>query len=115
MFCGWFPRLFKPLLRQSILALLDDAVIAAFGFEKPSKFLRWLVYQSLALRTSMLYGLPKRQRPRLRTQTKHPTYPNGYAIEKLGPPVTREAGYVKIPAKLAKARFTTPYYAQFLV
>jgi hypothetical protein len=81
MFCGWFPRLFKPLVRQSILALLDDAVIAAFGFEKPSNSLRWLVNHSLKLRARLMYWLPKRQRPRLRTQTKQPTHPHGYAIE----------------------------------
>jgi len=93
MFCGWFPGLFKPLVRQAIIALLDDAVIAAFGFEPAKPVMRWLVNQSLKLRAKVLYWLPKRQRPRFRTQIKRPAYPQGYAIEKLGPSIPSEASH----------------------
>jgi hypothetical protein len=40
MFVGWFPKPFAPLVRSSIYALLDDSLIEAFGFPKPSRLMR---------------------------------------------------------------------------
>lgn len=88
MFCGWFPRPLRRAVRHSILSLLDDSVIEAFGFLPPPRWFRMLVYRMLRLRAAMIRILPKRRRPRLRTRRKHPTYPDGYRIEQLGPPGT---------------------------
>ncbi len=85
MFCAWFSGFLKPLVRKSIVCLLDDEVIAAFGFERPSPFLAEIVIKSLRLRAWLLGFLPERRRPRLRTQGKHRSYPEGYSIENLGP------------------------------
>jgi hypothetical protein len=85
LFVSWFPRLFAPLVRSAIHALLDDSLITAFGFPRPSRFMRWLVPGSLRLRGGLLRFLPPRRKPRLRTEMKHPTYPEGYTIEQLGP------------------------------
>jgi ER-bound oxygenase mpaB/B'/Rubber oxygenase, catalytic domain len=86
MFVGWFPRLFAPLTRSSIHALLDDSLIEGFGFPKPSGFMRWLVNTTLKLRAKVLRFLPPRSKPRLRTEMKRGVYPQGYVIEQLGPP-----------------------------
>ena len=38
LFVSWFPRTLAPLVRKTIHALLDDSLIEAFGFERPSPF-----------------------------------------------------------------------------
>ena len=86
MFCNWFPTPLKPLVRSSILALMDDKVLTAFGFETPSELMRTVVAKGLRGRARVLAYLPKRRFPRLRTEGKHRSYPQGYIIEKLGPP-----------------------------
>jgi hypothetical protein len=85
VFVGWFPRLLSPIVRSVIYALLEDPLIRAFGFPQPSRFMRWLVPAVLRLRARILRLLPPRRRPRLRTDMKYPSYPNGYTIEQLGP------------------------------
>ena len=89
LFVGWFPRFLTPLVRSAIYALLDDSLIAAFGFPRPSPLMRRLVPGALRLRGRLAGLLPARRAPRLRTEMGHPTYRDGYVIERLGPP---EAG-----------------------
>jgi hypothetical protein len=89
LFVSWFPRLLAPVVRSTIHALLSDQLIAAFGFPPSSRLMRWLVLAALRLRAGLAGFLPPRRNPRLRTETKHPTYPDGYVIEHLGPPETR--------------------------
>jgi hypothetical protein len=88
LFLSWFPRLLHPVARPAIYALMDDPLIEAFGFPRPSPLMRRLVTKALRARAKMLRWLPPRTRPRLRTEMKHYTYPRGYVIEKLGPPGT---------------------------
>ena len=85
MFAGWFPRLLAPLVRPAICALLDEPVLKAFGFSRPSPMVHWLVPALLRAHARIVRWLPARRRPRLRTEMTHPTYPAGYVIEKLGP------------------------------
>jgi hypothetical protein len=85
LFVSWFPRLAAPLVRSAIHAMLDDSLIEAFGFPRPSPLMRRLVPAALRLRGWFVRYLPPRRRPRLRTEMKHPSYPDGYTIEGLGP------------------------------
>jgi hypothetical protein len=85
MFVRWFPRLGAPMVRAAIHALLDDALIEAFGFPRPSRLLRWLVPAALRLRGQVAGRLPARKQPRLRTEMRRQLYPDGYVIEQLGP------------------------------
>jgi hypothetical protein len=87
MFVRWFPRVFAPLVRRAMIAMMDEPVRRGFGFPEPSRFMRWLMETSLQLRARILRWLPRRRRPHLRTEGEHWTYPNGYIIEELGPPV----------------------------
>lgn len=86
LFASWAPRLFAPVVRSAIYAILDKPVIKAFGFPRPSRIVRWLVPALLKLRARFVRWLPPRRRPRLRTKMRHPSYPGGYTIEQLGPP-----------------------------
>jgi hypothetical protein len=86
MFASWFPRLLRPVIRPGIHALLDDEVIRSFGFPRPWRVTRALLTGGLRMRAVLLRWLPRRRKPFLRTAMKHRTYPNGYQIEKLGPP-----------------------------
>ena len=42
LFVSWFPSILSPLVRSAIYALLDDRLIEAFGFPRPSPLMRWL-------------------------------------------------------------------------
>jgi len=88
MFVAWFPRPLAPLLRRAMHALMDDAVIEAFGFPQPSRWMRTLVTGGFKLRARVLRWLPPPRRPRLRTEMRRRLYPQGYVIEELGPPRT---------------------------
>ncbi len=88
MFASWYPRFSRPLVRSAMYGLMDDPVIAGFGFPRPSRLMRRLVVGGLRLRARLLRWLPPRRHPRLRTQMRHRSYPEGYRIERLGPPET---------------------------
>jgi uncharacterized protein (DUF2236 family) len=86
LFARWLPRPLAPLVRSTIHALLDDPLLEAFGFPRPSRLMRRLVPAALRLRGRLARFLPARRRPRLRTELGHRSYPAGYTIERLGPP-----------------------------
>ena len=69
----------------AIYAMLDDPLIEAFGFPRPSRAMRWLMPAALKLRGRLAGLLPPRARPRLRTEMTRPSYPDGYEIETVGP------------------------------
>jgi hypothetical protein len=85
LFLSWFPRLLHPLVRPAIYSVMDDPLLAAFGFPRPAPLTRRFVTGMLKARARLLRWLPRRRRPRLRTEMKHPSYPTGYRIEDLGP------------------------------
>lgn len=88
LFVRWFPRPLAPIVRSTIHAMLDEPLIEAFGFPRPSGFMRRLVPTTLRVRGRVAGWLPPRRRPRLRTEMNHRAYRNGYTIEQLGPPGT---------------------------
>jgi hypothetical protein len=86
MFAAWFPRPLRPLVRPVMHSLMDESLLTAFGFPKPSPLLRGLVNTGLRARARVLRWFPPRRQPRLRTRMRRPTYPHGYRLEALGPP-----------------------------
>lgn len=88
MFKSWFPRFLSPLVERGIHAFMDERLIEAFGFPKPSPKLRTIVDWTLRARGFALRLLPRRRKAVLRTEMTHRTYPEGYQIEELGPPGT---------------------------
>jgi len=85
MFAGWFPRPLRPLVFQAIYTLLDDRTREAFGFPRPRPLMRRLVLRAMGARALALRWLPRRRHPLLRTEFRHPTYPHGYEIDRIGP------------------------------
>ena len=86
LFASWFPALLRPLVRGSIHALLDPPLLAAFALRPVPFWLVWAAERALRLRAWTLRWLPKRRRPKRRTQIPRADYPQGYRIESLGPP-----------------------------
>ena len=86
LFVAWFPRIFTPIVRYSIYAMLDDAMIEAFGFPKPLPMTRPLLRAGLKLRGRFVRWLPARREPHFFTDSRNRTYPSGYRISELGPP-----------------------------
>jgi hypothetical protein len=86
MFLGWFPWLPKRLGARAIHALLDDRLLDAFGFPRPTAAERAAVEAALRARARFVRLLPPRRKPRLRTEQRRRSYPHGYRIEELGPP-----------------------------
>jgi mpaB/rubber oxygenase-like protein len=100
LFASWYPSFSRPLVRQAIHALLDDAMLAAFGFPRPLPLSRQAVGAVLELRGRLVRWLPPRRAPNFFTDRPNRTHPAGYRIADLGPPrlVAREKGGPGAPA-----------------
>jgi uncharacterized protein (DUF2236 family) len=86
LFLSWFlPRPFLRLGEPAIYALLDEPLLEAFGFPRPSPGLRRTVEGALRMRARLIRLLPERRRSYWRTTLERPTYPGGYRVEQLGP------------------------------
>jgi hypothetical protein len=85
LFLGWYlPRALWPLGRPFIHGMMDDNLLDAVGLPRPHPIVRSLTRGAVRLRGRIVRRLRPRRRPRLITKQRHPTYPNGYAIEDLG-------------------------------
>lgn len=85
MFLAWFPGLPKRFGAQAIYALMDDALLDAFGFPRPLRIVRSTVETALRTRARVVELLPPRRRPRRRTRRKTRTYGRRWEIDRLGP------------------------------
>jgi hypothetical protein len=86
VFLAWFPLLPKSLGARAISALLEEQVVDALSLERPTAVERRAVAGAVRARGLALRALPARKRPRLRTTMRRRSYPQGWAIEQLGPP-----------------------------
>jgi hypothetical protein len=91
LFAGWYPRLLAPVVHRSIYALLDDAMLAAFGFPRPHPALRRILGGALAARGRLIRFFPPRRTPNFFTDRRNRTHPKGYEIQGLGPERLRAA------------------------
>jgi hypothetical protein len=85
LFTTFHPAVLAPVVRAASLALLDDPLLAAFGFRTPSPVARRLVRAGLRTRGRVVALLPARRRPR--HSPDMPTvrsYPDGYDVDALG-------------------------------
>jgi hypothetical protein len=85
LFTKWFPRVLTPAVRYSIYAMLDDDMIAAFGFPKPLPATRPLLRFALTMRGRLVRWLPPRRQAHFFTDDRNRTHPDGYRIAELGP------------------------------
>lgn len=70
--------------RPVVAAIMDPPLVAAMGFVPAPRWLRSLVPSVMRLRARVLRRLPPRDVPRLLTQVRRPTYPEGHRVEELG-------------------------------
>jgi hypothetical protein len=75
-----------PVGRFGIYAMLDDAMINAFGFPQPLPMTRALLRAGLRLRGRVVRWLPPRRSGHFFTDNGNRTHPGGYQISALGPP-----------------------------
>jgi hypothetical protein len=85
MFLAWFPGLPKRFGAHAIYALMDDRLLAAFGFPQPPRAVRAGVESALRARARTVALLPSRRKPRLRIRRRTRTYGRRWELEKLGP------------------------------
>jgi len=85
LFASWFPRIFTPVVRYGVYAMLDEAMISSFGFPKPLPLTRPLLRGALTLRGRVVRWLPPRRTPHFFTDERNRTHPRGYEISRLGP------------------------------
>ncbi|MBD2257067.1 oxygenase MpaB family protein [Pseudanabaena sp. FACHB-2040] len=86
LFLSWFPAFLRPALKPVVYALLDDVMLAAFGFPAANPRLRQLLETLLRWRGRILRYLPPRKRPYFYVDMPQRSYPQGYTLEDLGPP-----------------------------
>lgn len=86
LFVSWAPRPLAPVVRVAIHALLDDAMLDAFGFPHPPRAMRAFVSGALRLRARALRLFPARTSKDFITGKPQRSWPNGYRISDLGPP-----------------------------
>ena len=86
LFASWYPRPLAPVVRWAIHALLDDAMLQAFGFPRPLPGARGLIGGVLRLRGRIVRWLPPRRRSNFFTDRRNRTHLRGYEIASLGPP-----------------------------
>jgi hypothetical protein len=85
MFLAWFPGLPRRFGSQAIYALMDDRLLAAFGFPQPPRAVRVAVETALRARARAVALLPPRRHPRLRTRRRTRSYGRKWRLEELGP------------------------------
>ena len=83
---SWYPSFLRPLVREGIYAMVDEPLRKAFGFPKGKPILNWSINAGLLLAAKILRYMPPRLEPFRLTKEPNRSYPNGYELEKLGPP-----------------------------
>jgi hypothetical protein len=86
MFVAWFPGVPFRVGRRLLCGVLDDPLLDALGYPRPSATLRKAAEAVLRARARASALLGPRGRPRVRTALRRRSYPDGYLIEELGPP-----------------------------
>ena len=82
---SFYPRILARPVHAFSRALMDDALLAAFGFDKPSPRVVSLSRGALRLRGRIVRFMPPRRKPRYAKDLKRiKTYPGGFMVERLG-------------------------------
>ncbi len=86
LFLSWvLPRPLRFLGHWAVIALFDPPLRRAFGYADPPVWLEWFVTTALKFRAALIRFLPPRRKPA--TVPKARSYPQGYDIQQLGPPL----------------------------
>ncbi|WP_438484516.1 oxygenase MpaB family protein [Streptomyces sp. S186] len=93
LMAGWYGPL-APVVRAASKALLDDALLDTFGYDRPRPTVRTAVHTALKLRARAVRLLPPRRTPHYARQNPEiKGYPDGYRVAELGTfPTPRRLG-----------------------
>ena len=83
----------QPLWKKAepmVYALMDEPLLKAMDYPLPSAGTRRRVEALLRVRAKLLRLLPKNKYPHLNTLLQHPTHPDGYSVDDIGPRSLRE-------------------------
>jgi len=101
LFCGWFPRFLRPMVRVAVRGMLDPPMLAAFGFAPAPRWVTAAGEFGLKARARFVRWMPARRRSKLgvapRNRT-YPGYPTGYELSAMGappPPPDIEARFLR--------------------
>lgn len=88
---SFYPRFFSKVVDAFARALMDDALLAAFDYRKPSRPFVWMARGVLSVRARIERNMPARRNPVHANNLKRVTsYPGGFIVERLGTfPATR--------------------------
>ncbi|GAB90766.1 oxygenase MpaB family protein [Gordonia rhizosphera] len=98
LMCSFYPKPLKRVIEVFSRSLMDDALLEAFGYQKPSELVRRLSIGGLKLRGRLVAVLPARRRPQyVYEMSRIRSYPDGFDIERMGTfapgcPVNHSAG-----------------------
>ncbi|MEL6403765.1 MAG: oxygenase MpaB family protein [Chloroflexota bacterium] len=84
VFLSWYPSFLHPIIRQGLLAFMDDPLLEAMGFEKPHGSIRWVADKGLKLVGFAMRFMPPRTKPFLYTEVPSRTYGDSFTPEELG-------------------------------
>lgn len=82
---GWMPFFAQPFVLPVMKCLLDDNMLSALGYSKPSGALQKAVHGAMRLRALGLKKITFKKYPSFVTTEKNRTYPRGYEIGQIGP------------------------------
>ena len=87
LFASWFPAPFSPLTKRAVYSVMEDHVLDAFGFPRPTRVERRAVEGALRARAVILNKMRRpRTTPQIQSDEPHRAYPTLPPIEHLGPP-----------------------------
>jgi hypothetical protein len=101
----YFPKFLWRFGEPFLYALMDDPLLEAFGFPKPSRARRWFVEGLLRSRARLIRRFPARRSPKDLADRGRRTYPNGVEMEDIGPdmPTDIDASLLKRSAGTTEA------------
>jgi hypothetical protein len=82
---NWYPKILRPFIKPIVSAMIDENMRKAFGYKKPSSFLRWILPKLLQLRKPFIRYINLEKSPTLLENSLNRTYPQGYTIEEISP------------------------------
>jgi hypothetical protein len=89
VFCAWFPKPLRPLVRVAVRGMLDPPMLTAFGFRPAPRWVSATGELALKARARAVRLMPARRHTRLGVDKRnrtYPGYPSGYRPAELGAP-----------------------------
>lgn len=85
LFETFYPRMLRRPANAFLRALLDDHLLVAFGYAKPSRPVVFLARKVLRLRARIVALMPARKSPKTLADFREVrSYPDGFAVDQLG-------------------------------